>query len=112
MSSYWTHYGRRNLHPIFSFDLCPRWSCCWVSTDELVHVLFWNTVKIHSIPIPCHDIYDIFCVMLRLAAIVVRIQRNVIATPQYTHIVQAFSFALINSENVRTGIPASVVTVV
>lgn len=93
------------------FDLRPRRRGRWTPTHELIHVVFWDAVKIHTIPVPCEYIGYILCVMLRLTSAAVRHQPDAKATPHGTNMIHAFSFALINSENVKTGMPASSVTV-
>jgi len=49
-------------HAILSFEGGPRESCCSVGGDELIHVVFGDTIDVESVPVSTEGVNDIVCI--------------------------------------------------
>lgn len=58
-------------HAILSLERCPGKGCGSMGGDELVHVVFWDTIDVESIPVSTDGINDIVCVAVCAASVCV-----------------------------------------
>lgn len=83
--------------------------------NELTHILLWNAVDVDLVPESGQHVSDVRRIALLPPALFTnpRVSRRegLGAMEEETYIVHAFSFARMNSEIVRKGIPRRLITV-
>lgn len=57
-------------HAILSLEGCPGKCCSSVTSDELIHIVFWETIDVESIPVSTDGINDVICVAVCAASVI------------------------------------------